>query len=77
MEEVINLLKTDYYNENDGDKIITKKLEDGTIYAYVSSNKRGFGSMYIAPDLTFLFFSSGVNPDKAYEEFKNGRRSEI
>ena len=77
MEDIIELLKTDYYNEADGDKIITKELEDGTVYAYVSSNKRGFGSMYIAKDLTFLFFASAVNPEEAYKEFKNGRRSQM
>lgn len=75
MEKLLDLLKTDYYDENDGDKIVTKKLEDGIIYATVSSKKRGFGSMYIAPDNTYLFFASCVNPDEAMAEFKNGKRS--
>lgn len=33
--------------------------------------------MYIAKDLTFLFFPSAIGPNQAYKDFKNGRRTKI
>jgi len=75
VNEIASKLKTLDFKENDGDKVIVSKIDNDNFYAYVDSKKRGFGSMIIGKDLSYLFFSSGTTMSKALEDFNKGVRS--
>ena len=69
------ILETDSFAKEDGDKIVLKEIDDEKVYASVKSLKRGFGSMIIGADLTYLWGSSAISYEKLLEEFNKGLRS--
>ncbi len=75
-KKVESILKNQYFSEQD-DEIVIKEKGDNVFYGYVKSDKRGvFGQLFIdGKDLTFLWGSSGINPDTLFERFKSGVRS--
>lgn len=54
-------------------KINIKAIEKNVIFC--CKPVRGGLAMYISNDGYYLIFTSGINPDKALEEFKKGRRN--
>lgn len=75
LELACKILENDYFSKKDGDEVVVQEIDDEKFYAYVKSLKRGFGSMIIGSDLTYLWGSSAVSYQKLLEEFNKGNRS--
>ena len=69
------ILQNDSFSHEEGDKVIVKEIDDEKVYASVKTLKRGFGSMIIGSDLTYLWGSSAISYEKLLEEFNKGTRS--
>jgi len=57
------------------DVVEITEVKPSIFYAYVASNKKGFGQLVIGEDGKVLWASSGIDPEKLVSEYIRGKRT--